>query len=154
MMNFLKHTSTELLLFAVMESCAVFTPEFSLTQLIIWRSMLYLLALLLQTYLLTKYRIILACIRKQGNCPCPRCLIPLKRVQNLGQVRDMKDRQSLARADDDSRRHQVDLARGLIYENGYVVNSVLVERILKNQSLTPTVVSANELYFVIAEADI
>lgn len=65
----------------------------------------------------------------------------------------MKERQSLARVDDDSRRHQVDLARDLIYENGYVVNSVLVEGILKNQSLTPTVVSANK-YFVIAEADI
>jgi hypothetical protein len=66
----------------------------------------------------------------------------------------MKERQSLARVDDDSRQRQVELARGLIYENGYVVNSELVERILKNQSLTPTVVSANELCIVIAKADI
>jgi len=95
-------------------------------------------------YVLIKCRIILACIRNKGNCPCPRCLIPLKRVQNLGQIRDRKERRSLARVDDDSRRHQVDLARGLIYEKGYVVNSVLVERILKNQSLTPTVVGAND----------
>jgi hypothetical protein len=66
----------------------------------------------------------------------------------------MKERQSLARVDDDSRQRQVELARGLIYEYGYVVNSVLVERILKNQSLTPTVVSTNQLYIVIAKTDI
>jgi len=97
-------------------------------------------------YVLIKCRIILACIRNKGGCPCPRCLIPLTKVQNLGQVQDRKDQQSLACVDDGFRKRNVEMARDLIYEKGYVVNSVLVDRILKSQSLTPTTVSIKEFY--------
>lgn len=53
----------------------------------------------------------------------------------------MRQRVSLARVDDDDRKHGTQLARRLIYEKNYAVNSEAVERILKPQSLVPTSVS-------------
>ncbi|KAH7904490.1 hypothetical protein BJ138DRAFT_1019091 [Hygrophoropsis aurantiaca] len=83
-------------------------------------------------------KILLACIRNRGGCPCPRCLIPLSRVQNLGMARDMAQRRSLARVDDDRRRNAISNARNLIYEKGWAVSSAPVEKLLKADSLVPT----------------
>ena len=49
-------------------------------------------------------RILLASIRNLGQCPCPRCLIPLDLVHNLGMPRDMMQQVSKARVD--SIKHQ------------------------------------------------
>lgn len=65
----------------------------------------------------------------------------MSRLQNLGMKLDMRQRVSLARVDDDDRKHGTQLARRLIYEKNYAVNSEAVERILKPQSLVPTSVS-------------
>lgn len=75
-----------------------------------------------------------------GNRPCPRCLIPLSRVQNLGTVLDKKHRKTMARVDDDKRRRNITTAREIIYEKNYAVDNEHVEVILKEQSLVPTVV--------------
>src|SRR5262245_26895967 len=56
-------------------------------------------------------RILLATIRNLGRCPCPRCLIPMSRVHNMGKVLDMKQRKTLARIDDEARRDKVSKAR-------------------------------------------
>ena len=85
---------------------------------------------------------LLASIRDKGQCPCPRCLIPLSRVQNMGKPLDMKQRRTLARVDDDARKRKVDIVRELIYQKNYVVNSKAVEFFLKDQSLVPTIVSS------------
>jgi hypothetical protein len=61
----------------------------------------------------------------------------------MGKVRDMKQRKTLARIDDETRRGKVDLARDIIYNRHYVVNSTAVENILKAQSWVPTDVSAS-----------
>lgn len=53
-------------------------------------------------------------------------------------VQDMKDRQRLARVDDDSRRYNVGKAREFIYEQNFGVTSKAVENLLKGQSLVPT----------------
>ena len=91
-------------------------------------------------------RILLASIRNLGACPCPRCLIPLSRVHNLGMARDIAQRTTLARIDDNSRCGKVVAARRLIYEKQYQVNSAAVEVLLKDQSLVPTTVGAHAIY--------
>lgn len=53
----------------------------------------------------------------------------------------MKQRQTLARVDDESRRSLVSKARDIIYRKNYAVDTDAVEKILKSQSLVPTLVS-------------
>ena len=86
------------------------------------------------------HRVIIASIRNLGHCPCPRCLIPLDRVDHMGMPRDMAQRITLARVDDLSRRNRVATARENIYEKGYAVNSNAVEKLLQAESLVPTAV--------------
>jgi hypothetical protein len=85
-------------------------------------------------------RIVLACIRNRGRCLCPRCLIPLDRVHNIGMVRDMNQRTTLRRIDDAQRRAKVNSARHLIYEKNHHVDSAAVERLLQETSLVPSMV--------------
>jgi hypothetical protein len=59
----------------------------------------------------------------------------------MGRPLDIKQRQTLARVDDNSRKRKIDIARELIYQKKYVVNSKAVEAFLKDQSLVPTIVS-------------
>ena len=86
------------------------------------------------------HRILLASIRNLGRCPCPRCLIPLDCVANMGRPRDMSQRVTLARVDDANRRHRVAAAREIIYEKNHAVNSTAVEKLLRENSLVPTAV--------------
>jgi hypothetical protein len=88
------------------------------------------------------HRILIASIRNLGRCPCPRCLIPLDRVANMGMRGDMAQRRTLARIDDVKRRNRVETAREKIYEKGYVVDSTVVEDLLQEDSLVPTAVCA------------
>jgi hypothetical protein len=96
--------------------------------------------------ILINYRIILASIRNLGYCPCPRCLIPMSRVHNMGKVLDMKQRKTLARVDDTTRRSKVGEARDLIYKDNYAVNYDGVEELLKEQSLVPASVSTRFIH--------
>jgi hypothetical protein len=91
---------------------------------------------------LTACRVLLASIRSKGACPCPRCLIPLSRIQNLGMKLDMKQRCTLARMDDENRRSKINTARDIIYNKNFAINSKYVEALLKQESLVPTDVSA------------
>jgi len=86
-------------------------------------------------------RVILATIRQLGNYPCPRCLIPMTRVQDMGTKRDMRQRKTLAQVDDQARRRKIESARNIIYKKNYAVDSNPVEALLKDQSLVPTFVS-------------
>ena len=89
----------------------------------------------------TCYRILLASIRNLGCCPCPRCLIPLDRVPNMGMCRDMAQRMSLARVDNPERRSRIKAAREIIYVKDYKTDSKAVEDLLRQDSLVPTAVS-------------
>jgi hypothetical protein len=88
----------------------------------------------------TIIRILIATIRNLGCCPCPRCLIPIYQVQNLGMARDMRQRETMAREDNIRRRNLVDAARRVIYEKNFRVYSAGVENMLRDTSLVPTVV--------------
>jgi hypothetical protein len=100
-----------------------------------------LFCLPMSTVALMQHRIILAGIRDRGLCPCPRCLIPKSRLQNMGMPLDMKQRETLARVDDEARRRKVGIARDIIYKKNYAVDSDAVEAILKEESLVPNKVS-------------
>ena len=86
------------------------------------------------------YRILLACIRNLGNCPCPRCTVLLSDVHLLGTTRDRRNREKLARTDDHRYKLTISNARKAIFDRNYAVNSAVVERLLKPRSLVPTTV--------------
>jgi len=58
----------------------------------------------------------------------------------------MKERKTLARIDDESRRRKINIAREIIYEKNYAVNSEPVEALLKEQSLVPTSVRSENAF--------
>lgn len=125
----------------------VFTPDFSLTLPTTQKSTELKVSSRFESYLIQVfffYRILLASIRNRGKCPCPRCLIPLTRVHNLGMARDMSQRLTLARVDDNHHQNLIATARGLIYEKNYAVDSTAVENLLKEHSLVPTTVCVNQ----------
>jgi hypothetical protein len=88
-----------------------------------------------------EYRILLASIHNLGNCPCPRCAIPMSCVPSLGTTGDREQRVSLARKDDADFREKTSAARELIYVRNYAVTNDQVEAKLKEHSLTPNTVS-------------
>jgi hypothetical protein len=65
----------------------------------------------------------------------------MSRIQNLGMKRDMQQRVSLRRIDDEIRQNKVSSAREIIYEKNYAVDTEHVEMLLKAQSLVPTAVN-------------
>ncbi len=73
-----------------------------------------------------------------GDCPCPRCLTPLYDAHRIGTALDRKQRKLLARVDDLQYRVKISSAHKVIYEDNRGVNSVFVERWLKEESLVPT----------------
>jgi hypothetical protein len=97
----------------------------------------------------THLRILLAGIRNLGRCPCPRCLIPLDRVHNMGMCEDMAQRKSLARIDDIGRHRRLGAAREAIYIANSAVDGVAVENLLKEDSLVPTAVSIVVVMFFV-----
>lgn len=83
-------------------------------------------------------RVLIATIRNNGDCPCPRCLVQKADIPNLGKILDMRRRTTKARHDDEAYREKVREARALIYEGKYVVNSKKLDRFMQSQCLVPT----------------
>ena len=86
-------------------------------------------------------RALLATIRNLGRCPCPRCLLPKVRIQDIGTAHDFARRRNLARVYGDPLRYSLNQSRKAIYEKGLSVKSSVVEGILGGQSYVPTKVS-------------
>lgn len=89
----------------------------------------------------------MATIRQLGDLPCPRCKVPLVNARLFGTKQDRKDRERLERPDSRSYRHIVTMARAAILgkdragkDRNYAVDSAYVERLLKPESLVPTLV--------------
>lgn len=97
------------------------------------------------SYIFSVSRVLLASTRDKGQCPCSHCLMPLKKVHNLGTVTDMKQRETLARVDDDARKAKISAARKIIYDKDYAVNNDASESMLKDQSLVATKVRLDPL---------
>ena len=90
--------------------------------------------------LITDDRVLLATIRSLGKCPCPRCFVEKAQIPRLGQEVDKRLRER-ERVDDHPRRKNVELTRTWIFERGYRLNSVHVDRVLGPKSYIPTRVS-------------
>jgi hypothetical protein len=83
-------------------------------------------------------RALIATIRNFGSCPCPRCLVPKSKIPEVGTAFDERRREKSRRVDDFNRNWNVSLAREYIYERGFGVRSAAVERLLAEESYTPT----------------
>ena len=85
-----------------------------------------------------------------GGRPCPRCLIPKGHIHLVGTEYDKVHRKLSARTNDNVYREKIREAQALIYGKNWAVESAPVQRILKPQSLVPTLVSLRhgELAFV------
>ncbi|KAJ7060769.1 hypothetical protein C8F01DRAFT_1290667 [Mycena amicta] len=82
-------------------------------------------------------KVLLACIRSLGGCPCPRCFVEKALIAEKGTANDMKRRENI-REDTSARRFAVEAARKAIFEAGESVNGASVNRKLKAQSWAPT----------------
>ena len=85
-------------------------------------------------------RVLLATIRSLAKCPCPRCFVEKDKIPRLGLKVDKRTRER-ERVDDHPRRKNVELTRTWIFERGYRLNSVYVDRVLGPKSYIPTRVS-------------
>jgi hypothetical protein len=94
-------------------------------------------------------RILLALIRDMGRCPCPRCMVIISEIPNLGSKIDMAKRGASSRGSpslsaDVTRK--VEKARQQIYSKRKGVKSTAVEALLKEKSYVPTVVSTTSCF--------
>ncbi|EIM89452.1 uncharacterized protein STEHIDRAFT_51088 [Stereum hirsutum FP-91666 SS1] len=80
-------------------------------------------------------KILLASIRDNGLCPCPRCLVPKSELDRVGFIHDFSRRVSRVR---EYLLDKVILARDCIYNRGFGIKSAAVERVLKATSSAPT----------------
>ena len=83
-------------------------------------------------------RTLIANIRDLGNRPCPRCLVKKDQLDQTGKPADIRTRRLLR----DPEKHEIKVrsARELLFSKGTVLGSVKIERLLKPQSLVPTLV--------------
>jgi hypothetical protein len=66
----------------------------------------------------------------------------------MGTVLDMRLRQTRVRVDDHALRYTRSRARSAIYDSGYVVNSTVIEAMLKEHSLVPAAVRVGPISFI------
>ena len=83
---------------------------------------------------------LIANIQNLGEYPCPCCLIPKSQIELVATSHDMLRRELLSRSDSKERKDKISLARNLIYQQNYAVDSAQVQRVLKNESLVPTTI--------------
>src|ERR1700683_1451130 len=62
----------------------------------------------------------------------------------MGMRQDMKQRETLARVNNNDRRWKVNFAQEILYKKNYAINTENVETLLQPQSLVPTSVSIKE----------
>ena len=100
------------------------------------------------SYKLMIFRILLACMKFLGHCPCPRCLIEKSNIDRLGTKQDRKQRRNNVRVDNHERQNWIETARKMIFTWGRSVISKAVEMLLGPQSLVPTRVDILSCYWL------
>lgn len=84
------------------------------------------------------FRVLLACMKFLGRCPCPRCLIEKSNIDRFGTKQDQKQQKNNARVDNHERQNWIETAHKIIFTLGRSVISKAVEILLGPQSLVPT----------------
>ncbi|KAH9932168.1 hypothetical protein B0H21DRAFT_867145 [Amylocystis lapponica] len=82
-------------------------------------------------------KILLACIKYLGKCPCPRCKVEKDKISQLGTRLDSRLRSKLARVDTHARRFTIEGARQWIYK-GWSFVSKRIEDSIGVISMVPT----------------
>lgn len=96
-------------------------------------------------------RAALATNRERALCPCPRCLVEMKKVDKMGQKNDDKTRTEKPRT------FFIDVvksARRCLYKLGYSIASEKIDDILKPFSLMPTMVSSKLSKLSLSESQV
>lgn len=93
------------------------------------------------------YRVLIACIKYLGRCPCPRCLTETKYISAIGTNADMQRRQHL-REDSPAHQKQVETARTWIFDRGWSLTSERTKGTLEKQSLTMVRVCISIYYYL------
>ncbi|KIO27586.1 hypothetical protein M407DRAFT_23129 [Tulasnella calospora MUT 4182] len=83
-------------------------------------------------------KVLIAAIRNLGNCPCPLCLVHRDDIYLLGTVQDQETRSGHPRMDDADHQRRVQLARDIIYKQGYAPGNEHGELFLKEDSSVAT----------------
>ncbi|KAL6307409.1 hypothetical protein BKA93DRAFT_816023 [Sparassis latifolia] len=83
-------------------------------------------------------KVLLATVHDMGACPCPRCLVPKAKIDQLGTAADMHRRETQRWVDDPEWRRKVMQARKFVYDLGFAVNSTAVGNLLQSESWVPT----------------
>lgn len=91
---------------------------------------------------LTSLRASVVGVRNKGDCPCPRCLVSLNEVHNMGTDADRITRMERHREDNEETKERLREARKVICKDHFSVNSGGVESLLKPTSLVPAQVGA------------
>lgn len=91
--------------------------------------------------LILSYRCLIACLRQLACCPCMRCFVKKSRIPQIGLKRDMKNRVIHARVDNVLIHQSIELTRKWIFEKGFGVRSVHIQRKLDPTSIMPIRVS-------------
>ena len=125
----------ELLLHVTMALNDGFIPEYLLILLTTRKSES---RISLEVFFLMESRVLLATIRDNGLCPCPRCLMPKTHLDRLGWILDSAFRITNIRH---CLHKKVQAARDLVYRLGHATAGAGVNGLLKLTSSVPTVVS-------------
>lgn len=83
-------------------------------------------------------RILLACVKFLGKCPCPRCLVTKTDIPGMGSPADMDTRLNNIRISDRKLRDKVATARKSIFNHGARISGTNVKKVLDDESLVPT----------------
>ncbi|KIJ34409.1 hypothetical protein M422DRAFT_263553 [Sphaerobolus stellatus SS14] len=91
-------------------------------------------------------KMLMLSLHDQGNCVCPRCLLPKELIHEMGMKRDLQRRQKLKQHDDHAMDHEISSARSKLYgQRGLKITSEAVDGILKPTSHVPTIKAFSEI---------
>ncbi|KAG8794779.1 hypothetical protein FRC12_021702 [Ceratobasidium sp. 428] len=91
-------------------------------------------------------KVLLATIRNNGKCFCPRCFVTKPTASQMGTPTDMRTRKK-RRIDNPKRRATIKQAKHLIHKKGKTVGSKAVEALLKDKSYVPTMATLILIFF-------
>jgi hypothetical protein len=124
MTTLLRHILLESSCYVLMVSRGVYFHGSLHIRQIILKSTFFPHVLYLNLYI--RYRIILSTIKFLGDCLCPLCTCPKKKVRDLGTIAD-ESRRSAIRVDSEERQNMVEKSREWIFEQGRAVTSEAID---------------------------
>ncbi|KIL55572.1 hypothetical protein M378DRAFT_90703 [Amanita muscaria Koide BX008] len=93
-------------------------------------------------------KVLLACIKYLGNCPCSRCYVLKEKISDMGKKPDLRNRINNARFDDIDIHANIQLVRKWMFELGLPISNPFVIRKLGPQSLTPVRSAFSKRFFI------